>query len=139
MMKDMIAQLTTICNRREDLVRKLEVIGILHGANRIQLITMDCPKGYISRVKHRKFYEVSGRLTKSNPLALVLKEILCAKTIILRTLDLINQKDDVDLENFLNDSDEQDGYRTPPPKVNIAPTFETQKTAKTKDVINKKK
>ncbi|CAB4494746.1 unnamed protein product [Rhizophagus irregularis] len=139
MMKDMIAQLTTICDRREDLVRKLEVIGILHGANRIQLITMDCPKGYISRVKHRKFYEVSGRLTKSNPLALVLKEILCAKTIILRTLDLINQKDDVDLENFLNDSDEQDGYRTPPPKVNIAPTFETQKTAKTKDVINKKK
>ncbi|KAF0521376.1 c2h2-type zinc finger transcription factor [Gigaspora margarita] len=139
MMKDMIAQLTTICDGREDLVRNLEVIGILHGANRIQIITMDYPKGYISRVKHRKFYEVSGRLTKSNPLALVLKEILCAKTIILRTLDLINQKDDVNLENFLDDSDEQDGYHTPPPKVNTTHTFETPKTVKTKDVINKKK
>ncbi|CAG8823041.1 9491_t:CDS:2, partial [Racocetra persica] len=132
MMKDMIAQLTTICDEREDLVRKLEVIGILHGANRIQIITMDYPKGYISRVKHWKFYEVSGRLTKSNPLALVLKEILCAKAIILRTLDLINQKDDINLENFLNDSDEQDGYHTPPPKVNTTPTFETPKTEKTK-------
>lgn len=137
MMKDMIVQLATICDGREDLVRKLEVIGILHGANRIQIITMDYPKGYISRIKHRKFYEVSGRLTKSNPLALVLKEILCAKTVILRTLDLINRKDDVNLENFLDDSD--DGYHTPPPKLNTAPTFVTQKTAKTKDVINKKK
>ncbi|CAG8613276.1 18235_t:CDS:2 [Dentiscutata erythropus] len=125
---DMIAQLITVCDIREELVKKLEVIGILHGAN-----------GYISRVKHRKFYEVSGRLTKSNPLALVLKEILCAKTIILRTLDLINQKDDVNLENFLDDSDEQDGCYTPPPKVNTTPTFETPKTVKTKDVINKKK
>ncbi|CAG8762403.1 10456_t:CDS:2 [Cetraspora pellucida] len=138
MMKDMIAQLITICDGREELVRKLEVIGILHGANRIQIITMDYPKGYISRVKHWKFYEVSGRLTKSNPLALVLKEILCAKAIILRTLDLINQKDDVNLENFLNDSDEQDGYHTPPSKVNTTPTFETPKTAKTKSAINKK-
>ncbi|CAG8715188.1 7630_t:CDS:2, partial [Funneliformis mosseae] len=138
MMKDMIVQLTTICDWREDLVRKLEVIGILHGANRIQIITMDYLKGYISHIRHRKFYEVSGRLTKSNPLALVLKEILYAKYIILRTLDLINQKDDINIENFLNDSDEQDGCRTPPFKVNIAPTFKTLKTARTKDVINKK-
>ncbi|CAG8777344.1 23188_t:CDS:2, partial [Gigaspora margarita] len=97
-------QLTTIC----------EVIGILHGANRIQIITMDYPKGYISRdIMRENYYSTDIRL--------------------------INQKDGINLENFLDDSDEQDGYHTPPPKVNTTHTFETPKTVKTKDVINKKK
>ena len=90
MMKDMIIQLTIICDWREVLVRKLEVIKILHRVNRIQIITIDYSKGYISCIRYRKFYKVSGHLTKSNPLTLVLKEILCVKYIILRTLDLIN-------------------------------------------------
>jgi len=33
-----------MCDGREDLVRELEVVGILLGANRIQIITMDYPK-----------------------------------------------------------------------------------------------
>ncbi|RGB31277.1 hypothetical protein C1646_764271 [Rhizophagus diaphanus] len=43
--------------------------------NRFQTIIIDIPRGYISRVKHGKFYEVSGRLTKSQPLGFVIKEI----------------------------------------------------------------
>ncbi|CAG8631412.1 482_t:CDS:2, partial [Racocetra fulgida] len=35
--------------------------------------------------------------------------------------------DDVNLENFLDDSDEQDGYHTPPPKVNTTPTSRLQR------------
>ncbi|CAI2190738.1 14369_t:CDS:2 [Funneliformis geosporum] len=135
MLKDMVTQLAIICDGREELVRKLEVVGILHGANRIQIITMDYPKGYISRIKRRKFCKVPGRLTNSTPLALVLKEILYAKSIISRVLYMINHKDDVNLENFLNDSsDEQGECHTSSPRVNIPPTFSTPK--KKKPVIN---
>ncbi|CAG8516660.1 2165_t:CDS:2, partial [Cetraspora pellucida] len=45
---------------------------------------------------------------------------------------LINQKDDVNLKNFLNDSDEQDEYHMPPLKVNTTPMFKTPKITKTK-------
>ncbi|CAI2176655.1 19228_t:CDS:2, partial [Funneliformis geosporum] len=96
----------------EDLVRKIQVVGILNGANMIQVITMDYPKGYISRVQRRNVREVAGRLSKSDPLALVLKEVICAKSIIKQTLDIINKKNSVDIGIFLNDSDEQYSDRT---------------------------
>ncbi|CAG8634137.1 11296_t:CDS:2, partial [Ambispora gerdemannii] len=136
MLKDMLNQLATECDTRENLVRKLQVVGMLHGANRIQVITVDLPKGYVTRIQHRKVREVAGRLTKSKPLALVLKEILYAKSIITQTLDIINNKDDVDLENFLDDSDEQDGYHTSR-TIAVSKTF--MKTGRTKDVVNEKK
>ncbi|CAG8690782.1 4802_t:CDS:2 [Funneliformis caledonium] len=135
MLKDMIGQLAVACDGKEDLVRKLQVVGILHGANRFQLLIMDYPKGYISRVKHRKVHTVAGRLNKSEPLAYTLKEILCAKAIINQTLDMINTKNNVNLENFLDDSDEE-GYRTPPRTVATPKTFITPKTKRTLDVIN---
>ncbi|CAG8684951.1 16119_t:CDS:2 [Funneliformis mosseae] len=128
-------QLAVACDGKEDLVRKLQVVGILHGANRFQLLIMDYPKGYISRVKHRKVHTVAGRLNKSEPLAYTLKEILCAKAIINQTLDMINTKNNVNLENFLDDSDEE-GYRTPPRTVATPKTFITPKTKRTLDVIN---
>ncbi|CAI2191366.1 19440_t:CDS:2, partial [Funneliformis geosporum] len=62
MLKDMIAQLAITCEGKNDLV-------------------------YISRIQHRKVRVVAGRLTNSEPLAYVLKEILCAKAIIGQTLD----------------------------------------------------
>ncbi|CAI2187760.1 8361_t:CDS:1 [Funneliformis geosporum] len=115
MLKDMISQLAVVFDGRAELVRKL-----------------DYPKGYISQIKRRKFYKVSGRLTKSNPFALVLKEINCAKSIISRMLDMINHKDDVDFENFLNDSDEEDKCHVSSPRVNTPPTFSTPKKKRTK-------
>ncbi|CAG8530804.1 15722_t:CDS:1, partial [Cetraspora pellucida] len=66
------------------------IIGILNVGNHLQTIMMNTPRGYISRVKHEKFYEVSGRLTKLQPLGFVIKEILYAKAIIVKTLDLID-------------------------------------------------
>nr|CAG8600785.1 674_t:CDS:1 [Entrophospora candida] len=137
MLKDMLAQLSTECDWIEDLVRKLQVVGILQGASRIQVITMDYPKGYIFRVQRRKVHEVAGRLIKSAPLALVLKEILCAKSIIIQTLDIINKKNDVNVENFLDD-DEQDGFCTPT-TIKAPPTFTTPNIVRTKDMINKKR
>ncbi|CAG8500222.1 16690_t:CDS:2 [Funneliformis caledonium] len=101
MIKDVLTQLSIECNGVEDLVRKIQVIGILNRANMIQ---------------------VAGRLSKSDPLALVLKEVLCVKSIIKQILDIINKKNSVDIGIFLNDSDEQDGSRTPP-NVTIPPTF----------------
>ncbi|CAG8699453.1 5013_t:CDS:2, partial [Acaulospora colombiana] len=94
MLKDMLNQLSIKCDMKEDLVRKLQVVGILNGANRIQVMTVDLPKGYITRIQRRKVYEIAGRLSKSKPLAFVLKEILRAKSIIMQTLDIINKKDD---------------------------------------------
>nr|CAG8668960.1 7504_t:CDS:2 [Entrophospora candida] len=135
MLKDMLVQLSTECDWLEDFVRKLQVVGVLQGANRVQVITMDYPKGYVFRVQRRKVHEVSGRLTKSVPLALVLKEILCAKSIIIQTLDIINRKNDVNVENFLDDSYE-DEYRTLS-TIEAPPTFTTPNTLRTKDMINK--
>ncbi|CAG8438626.1 7853_t:CDS:2 [Scutellospora calospora] len=126
MLKDMLNQLAIECDMKEDFVRKLQVVGILNGANRIQVMTVDLPKGYITRIQRRKVYEIAGRLSKSKPLAFALKEILCAKSIIMQTFDIINKKDDVDPENFLDDSDDQDGYHTPPRTV-ISKTFVTPK------------
>ncbi|CAG8512155.1 10238_t:CDS:2, partial [Funneliformis mosseae] len=74
MMKDMLTQLSIECNGVEDLVRKIQVVGILNGANMIQVITIDYPKGYISHVQCKNIREVAGRLSKSDLLTLVLKE-----------------------------------------------------------------
>ncbi|CAG8605145.1 21814_t:CDS:2 [Cetraspora pellucida] len=138
MLKDMLNQLAIECDMNEDLVRKLQVVGILNGANRIQVMIVDLPKGYITRIQRRKVYEIAGRLSKSKPLAFALKEILCAKSIIMQTFDIINKKDDVDLENFLDDSDDQDGYHTPPRTI-VSKTFVTPKKEGIKDVINENK
>lgn len=129
MLKDMIGQLVIACNGREDLTRKLQVVGILYGANRIQVLTMDYTKGHISCIKHRKVHEIAGRLDKSEPLAYALKEILCFKAVIKQTLDVIKSKYDVILENFLADSDEKDGYQTLP-QTSTPQTFITPKSKK---------
>ncbi|GES93101.1 hypothetical protein GLOIN_2v1728285 [Rhizophagus clarus] len=67
-----------------DRMEQLQVIGILNEGNRLQTITMDTPRGYISCVKHGKFFEISGRLSKLQPLGFVIK------AMIVKTLDLIN-------------------------------------------------
>ncbi|CAG8818154.1 20423_t:CDS:2, partial [Gigaspora rosea] len=88
----------------EDYVRKLcvPVAGMLKSANRIQVITANLSKGYVTRIQRRKVCEVSAYLTKSKSLALVLKEIFYVKNIILRTLDIINRKDDIDIETWIS-------------------------------------
>ena len=40
MLKDMLNQLAIECDMKENLVRKLQVVGILYGGNRIQVITL---------------------------------------------------------------------------------------------------
>ncbi|CAG8449033.1 7273_t:CDS:2 [Diversispora eburnea] len=71
-----------------------------------------------SRIVH----EVFGQFNKSEPLAYILKEILCAKAIIRQTLNIVKTKNNVDIENFL---DEQDGYHIPPRAVDMPKTFIT--------------
>ncbi|CAG8616568.1 7163_t:CDS:2 [Gigaspora rosea] len=136
MLKDMLNQLAIECNMKENHVRKLRVVGMLQSGNRMQVITADLSKGYVTRIRRRKVCEVSAHLTKSKPLALVLKEIFYVKNIILRTFDIINRKDDIDIETFLDNSDEE-GYRTPPRKI-TSNTFVTPTTERTKDVVNGK-
>ncbi|CAG8501609.1 11535_t:CDS:2 [Diversispora eburnea] len=128
MLKDMLNQLVIVCNMREDFARKLQVVGMLLGKNRIQVITADLPKGYVTRIQRRKIHEVAGRLTKFKPLAFVLKEILYAKSIIMQTLDIIYKKNDVDIENDLYDSDEQGEYCMPP-TIGISKTIVTPRSS----------
>ncbi|CAG8508532.1 18740_t:CDS:2, partial [Racocetra fulgida] len=117
MLKDILNQLVTECNMRESIARKLQAVGILHGANRIQIITADLPKG--------KVREVSGRLTMSNPLMFVLKEILYAKSIITHTLDIISKKY-LDIDKLLDSDDEDDM-----PIVDLVETFVTPRPTAT--------
>ncbi|PKK66705.1 hypothetical protein RhiirC2_753049, partial [Rhizophagus irregularis] len=137
MLRDMMVQLFIECDFIEDYARKLQVVGILQGANRIQIVRMDLPKGYVYRVRRENVYEVGGRLNKSQPLAFVLKEILCAKKVIIQTLNVLDKKKEADLEILFNDS-EQDILRSPPRTITITKTFNTPKTKRTKDVVNKK-
>ncbi|RIB00643.1 hypothetical protein C2G38_1139351 [Gigaspora rosea] len=133
MLKDMLDKLIRECKMKENLVKKLKVIGILHGANRLQVLTIDHPEGYITRINRNNVQEVAGRLTNSKPLALVLKEVLYARSIIIATMDVIDKKDDLKIETFLDDSD--DGYHTPPTNITTN-TFTTPNKSRTKDMIN---
>jgi len=54
----------------------------------------------------------------------------------MQTLDVISKKDDVDLENFLDDF-EDDGCYTPPPAV-TSKTFETPEKVRTNNIIKKR-
>ncbi|CAG8698903.1 15023_t:CDS:2, partial [Racocetra persica] len=126
MLKDMLCQLVSECDMKESLSRKLQAVGILHGANRIQIITADLPEGYITRIRRRKIQEVTGRLTVSNPLALVLKEILYAKTIISQTVDVISKKY-LDIEKVLDSDDEYDML----PVIELVETFATPRPSET--------
>src|SRR5436190_21732511 len=77
MLRDMLVQLATECNNDEEIVRKLRTVGILHSANRFQLLMMDIPKGYICRIRRLDVHEVASYI--NNPLlAFVLKDILRA-------------------------------------------------------------
>lgn len=121
LLKDMLDKLIMECKMKEDVVKKLKVIGILHGANRLQVLTVDHPFGYITRVIRNNVQEVSGRLTNSKPLALVFKEILYSRSVIIATMDVFERRNDLNLETFLDDDDD-DGYHTPPTK-NVVNTF----------------
>jgi len=129
----MIANL--ISEGNYNIFRQLQVIGILNGGNRLQMITMDTPRGYTSRVKHGKFFEVSGRLSKLQPLGFVIKEILRAKAMIVKTLDLINNDR---LNNLFNDTDDDgcDGVENKPKKPTF-PKFSTPCTSKTGNKLKK--
>ncbi|KAF0406827.1 c2h2-type zinc finger transcription factor [Gigaspora margarita] len=130
MLKDMITNLISECSFNTS--RQLQVIGILNGGNRLQMIEMDTPKGYISRVKRGKIYEVTGRLTKSQPLAFVIKEILRAKATIVRTLNLLNNDklnylldDDTDDDECNNTKNSSEKSRSSTPPLTLPKTFST--------------
>lgn len=132
MLKDMLDKLFVEFEMKKNIVEKLKVIGILHGANRIQVITVDHPKGYVTRINRNKVQEVAGRLTNSKPLALVLKEILYAKSVIASTLDVFNKRNYINIETFLDDDD---GYHTPEDNTTIK-TFTTPHNARTKNITS---
>ncbi|CAG8668622.1 23488_t:CDS:2 [Cetraspora pellucida] len=116
MLKDMINVLATECNMKEDVLRKLQIAGILQGANMMQVITVDLPMGYVTCIHRRKFYEVPGRLNKYQPLGFIIMEVLFVKSVIKQTLNLINESK-VDFEHFLNNYYENDGSQTPPQNI----------------------
>ncbi|PKC72595.1 hypothetical protein RhiirA1_490952 [Rhizophagus irregularis] len=107
MLRDMLVQLIKECNGDEQIIRKLQTVGMLHSANRFQLITMDIPNGYICRIKRFDIQEVAGQINNP-PLAFVIKDILRAKAIMMRTLELVQEKKSNldDLDDFNDDGKE---------------------------------
>ncbi|CAG8748129.1 2942_t:CDS:2, partial [Dentiscutata heterogama] len=81
----------------------------------------------------KEINEVASRLTNSKPLALVLKEVLYAQSIIIATMDIIDKKDDLKIETFLDDSN--DRYHTLPTNITMN-IFTTPNKSRTKDMIN---
>ncbi|RIB10097.1 hypothetical protein C2G38_2207042 [Gigaspora rosea] len=64
---------TNTIKRQNRLMTCLQVIGILNG-EQIASDRDDTIEGYIFHIKRGKIYEVTGRLTKSQPLAFVIKD-----------------------------------------------------------------
>ncbi|CAG8646100.1 22154_t:CDS:2, partial [Racocetra persica] len=138
MLKDMINVLATECNMKEDVLRKLQIAGILQGANMMQVITIDLPMGYVTRIHRRKFYEVPGRLNKYQPLGFIIMEVLFVKSVIKQTLNLINESK-VDFEHFLNNYYENDGSQTPPQNIRVPSAGDiTQSPARSPLMLDKK-
>ncbi|CAG8583273.1 13599_t:CDS:2 [Funneliformis mosseae] len=133
MLKDMLNELASECNMKEDIVRKLQVAGILQGANMMQVITADLPMGYVTRIRRRKFYEVPGYLNKNQPLAFIIMDVLFVKSIIKQTFNLINDESKVDFQHFLNGYYENDGSETTP-QNSVSLTSSTHTTPKKKRV-----
>ncbi|CAG8568562.1 10438_t:CDS:10 [Funneliformis mosseae] len=111
------------------------------GLNGTKYLKDNAPRRYICRIKRGKIYEVNGRLTKIQPLGFVIKEILRAKVIIVKTLDLIsndklndlfNDTDDDDYDDIENNLEKPRSF-TPPPK-----TFSTPRTSKTENKLKKR-
>ncbi|CAG8483395.1 8696_t:CDS:2 [Funneliformis mosseae] len=102
-LRDMFVQLAKECDDDEQIVRKLQTVGMLHSGNRFQLLTLDVPKGYICRIKRFAFQEVASHINNP-PLAFVLKNILRAKAIIKQTLVLVQKK----RSSYLDDLDDLD-------------------------------
>ncbi|CAG8665210.1 8242_t:CDS:1, partial [Acaulospora morrowiae] len=132
MLKDMINVLATECDMKEDVLRKLQIAGILQGANMMQVITVDLPMGYVTRIHRRKFYEVPGRLNKYQPLGFIIMEVLFVKSVIKQTLNLINESK-VDFEHFLDNYYENDGFQTLPQNI-VSLTSSTHITPEKKRV-----
>ncbi|CAB5329446.1 unnamed protein product [Rhizophagus irregularis] len=107
MLRDMLVQLVKECNGDEQIIRKLQTVGMLHNANQFQLLTMDIPNGYICRIKCFEIQEVAGQINNP-PLAFVIKDILRAKAIMTQTLELVQEKKSNldDLDDFDNDGNE---------------------------------
>ncbi|GES72852.1 C2H2-type zinc finger transcription factor [Rhizophagus clarus] len=129
MLRDMLVRLIMKFEGNEQKMRLLQIVGILHSGNRFQLLTMDIPKGYICRIKRLDFLEVAGRINDP-PLAFVLKDILRAKAIIMRTLELLQEKTTSlnGLYDFDSEEDERSNRCTTAPPVILPPTFRTPKT-----------
>ncbi|RIB10098.1 hypothetical protein C2G38_2207043 [Gigaspora rosea] len=68
---------TNTIKRQNRLMTCLQVIGILNG-EQIASDRDDTIEGYIFHIKRGKIYEVTGRLTKSQPLAFVIKDRIFA-------------------------------------------------------------
>ncbi len=143
MLRDMLVKLIMTFKGNEQKMRQLQTVGILHSANRFQLLTMDIPKGYICRTKRLNFHEVASRINDP-PLAFVIKDILRAKAIITRTFELMKQGKSPNLDS-LYDSDDDVAERskrcaTPPtinnlPKTHKTPTQDVRPLSITLNII----
>ncbi|RIB13501.1 hypothetical protein C2G38_2144522 [Gigaspora rosea] len=125
MLRDMLVQLAKECNSDEQIVRKLQTVGMLHSANRFQLLTLDVPKGYICRIRRFDFHEVASHINNP-PLAFVLKDILRARAIIKQTLELVQEK-----KSYLDDLDDFDDDGREVNRCTTSPTITLNKPHKT--------
>ncbi|KAF0495215.1 c2h2-type zinc finger transcription factor [Gigaspora margarita] len=103
---------------------------------------MDIPKRYVCWAQHLDFYGVASHI--NDPLlAFIIKDVLRAKAIIIRTLNLVQQEKTPNLNSF-DDSDDNDkversNQRKTPPPIALPSTFKTSNTAHTKNLKKKKK
>ncbi|RHZ54798.1 hypothetical protein Glove_423g8 [Diversispora epigaea] len=115
MFYDMLIQLSKECNNNEKIFRKLQIIGILNSANRLQLLTMDIPMRFICHIRRFEFQEVSDCINNLL-LEFALKDILKIKSIITQTLKLIQES-----KSKVNDLDNSNEKGVTPKKHTTSP------------------
>ncbi|KAG2175299.1 hypothetical protein INT44_007787, partial [Umbelopsis vinacea] len=76
MLKDMLNNLAIICQQEEARVVGLRTVGFILSGLTMEILTMDAPNGYITRLTRSKLYQVPKEVSSVNAILLPLLSVL---------------------------------------------------------------
>ncbi|CAJ0907275.1 15661_t:CDS:2, partial [Entrophospora sp. SA101] len=81
MLKDMLVQLASEVNWSKPILQKIRTVGFVHGGSRLMTVELDCPEGYVCRMRRSQIFKVADSvLTHSREtlplLSAIVKECL---------------------------------------------------------------
>ncbi|KAI8139545.1 hypothetical protein BJV82DRAFT_246503 [Fennellomyces sp. T-0311] len=92
-LKDMLNMMAKKCNNKESIIRSLRAVAYNQTCLRMSVLVLDCPGGYVCRVRTTKEYEVSPCASlMRNGVFPILKLALKSKDIVRKTTALVERR-----------------------------------------------